>query len=53
MSFDSPLSAYQHALEQQGFVADEAQAQAVQALQRCHGALHQGRGAVAGVYLWG
>ncbi|KTC36864.1 ATPase [Pseudomonas sp. ABAC61] len=53
MSFDSPSSAYQHALEQQGFVADPAQARAVQALQRCHEALHQGRGAVQGVYLWG
>lgn len=53
MPFDSPLSAYQHALEQDGFVADRAQARAVQALQQCHEALEQGRQAVPGVYLWG
>ncbi|MFJ7141579.1 cell division protein ZapE [Pseudomonas protegens] len=53
MPFDSPLSAYRHALEQEGFVADEAQARAVQALQNCHEALHQGRTAVQGVYLRG
>ncbi len=53
MPFDSPMSAYQYALEQQGFVADAAQARAVQALQQCHEALHQGRTAVPGVYLWG
>jgi len=47
------MSAYQYALEQQGFVADAAQARAVQALQQCHEALHQGRTAVPGVYLWG
>ena len=40
MPFDSPMSAYQYALEQQGFVADAAQARAVQALQQCHEALH-------------
>ncbi|BCQ62293.1 hypothetical protein PBOI14_40430 [Pseudomonas sp. Boi14] len=48
MPFDSPMSAYQYALEQQGFVADAAQARAVQALQQCHEALHQGRTAVPG-----
>jgi len=53
MTHDSPLSAYQHALAQQGFVHDEAQWQAVQALQQCHEALHQGRAPVTGVYLWG
>ncbi|NBF02078.1 cell division protein ZapE [Pseudomonas sp. Fl5BN2] len=53
MPFDSPLSAYQQALEHDGFVADAAQARAVQALQRCHEALHQGGTPVQGVYLWG
>ncbi|ULT73633.1 cell division protein ZapE [Pseudomonas sp. BC42] len=53
MPFDSPMSAYRHALEQDGFVADPAQARAVQALQQCHEALHQGRKPVQGVYLWG
>jgi len=53
MPFDSPMSAYRHALEQDGFVADPAQARAVQALQECHEALHQGRKPVQGVYLWG
>ncbi len=53
MPFDSPLSAYQYAIDQQGFVPDAAQHRAVQALQQCHEALHQGRGPVTGVYLWG
>lgn len=53
MPFDSPISAYRHALEQDGFVADAAQARAVQALQQCHEALHQGHRHVSGVYLWG
>lgn len=53
MTFDSPLAAYQHAIAQQGFVPDDAQRQAVQALQACHEALHQGRSAITGVYLWG
>ncbi|WP_084380875.1 cell division protein ZapE [Pseudomonas mucidolens] len=52
MTFDSPLAAYQHALTA-GFVSDAAQRQAVQALQDCHQALHQGRAPVGGVYLWG
>lgn len=52
MTFDSPLAAYQHALTA-GFVYDAAQRQAVQALQDCHQALHQGRAPVSGVYLWG
>ncbi|MFL6878459.1 cell division protein ZapE [Pseudomonas marginalis] len=53
MTFDSPLAAYQHAITQQGFVADDAQRRAVDALQACHAALHQGRSPVTGVYLWG
>lgn len=53
MTFDSPLAAYQHAITQPGFVADDAQRRAVQALQACHEALHQGRSPIAGVYLWG
>ncbi|MBK3507227.1 cell division protein ZapE [Pseudomonas sp. MF6747] len=53
MTFDSPLAAYQHATTQQGFVPDEAQRRAVEALQLCHEALHQGRSPVTGVYLWG
>ncbi|MGY2238581.1 cell division protein ZapE [Pseudomonas gingeri] len=51
MTVDSPLSAYQQAIEQ-GFVHDEAQWQAMQTLQGCHQALHQGR-RPRGVYLWG
>ena len=53
MAFDSPRAAYQHAIAQQGFVADEAQRRAVEALQACHEALHQGRSPITGVYLWG
>ncbi|VVN89595.1 cell division protein ZapE [Pseudomonas fluorescens] len=53
MTFDSPLSAYRHAIEQQGFVQDDAQWKVVQALERCHGALHQHQTKVTGVYLWG
>lgn len=53
MPFDSPLSAYQDAVQARGFVADPAQLRAVQALQQCHEALHQGRDAPRGVYLWG
>lgn len=53
MTFDSPLSAYQHAINQQGFVTDPAQERAVLALQECHQALHQGQSPVTGVYLWG
>ncbi|SEI16157.1 cell division protein ZapE [Pseudomonas asplenii] len=51
MTVDSPLSAYQQAVEQ-GFVVDPAQRLAVQALQDCHEALHQGQ-VPRGVYLWG
>ena len=53
MNVESPLSAYQQAIEQQGFVHDPAQWVAVQALQRCHEALHGGAEPVNGVYLWG
>ncbi|WDU65322.1 cell division protein ZapE [Pseudomonas poae] len=53
MTFDSPLTAYQYAIAQQGFVADDAQRRAVAALQACHEALHQGRTPILGVYLWG
>ncbi|CAI8855855.1 MULTISPECIES: cell division protein ZapE [unclassified Pseudomonas] len=53
MNVDSPLSAWQHAIEQKGFVQDEAQEHAVWALQKCYEALHEGRSQVMGVYLWG
>ena len=53
MTFDCPLTAYQHAITQQGFVTDDAQRRAVDALQACHEALHQGRSPITGVYLWG
>lgn len=53
MTFDSPLAAYQHAIAQPGFVADDAQRQAVDALQACHHALRHGQAPIAGVYLWG
>ena len=53
MTFDSPLAAYQQALAN-GFVADDAQRQAVETLQACHAALHQSAETpVTGVYLWG
>lgn len=53
MNVDSPLSAWQHAIEHKGFVQDEAQEHAVWALQKCHEALHENRAPVTGVYLWG
>ncbi|NNA56261.1 cell division protein ZapE [Pseudomonas koreensis] len=53
MTFDSPLSAWQHAIEHKGFIQDEAQEHAVWALQKCHEALHAGARSVTGVYLWG
>lgn len=53
MNVESPLSAWQRAIEEQGFVHDPAQWQTVQALQLCHEALHQGSKSVNGVYLWG
>lgn len=48
----SPLQCYQRALEQ-GFVADPAQAQAVQLLQHCHEQLQENSPEVTGLYLWG
>lgn len=54
MNKDTPLSLYQHALEQQGFVIDLAQQHAVEALQACFLALHSDAPHTArGVYLWG
>ena len=53
MKVDSPLSAWQHAIEHKGFVQDEAREHAVWALQKCHEALHEGRTPIMGVYLWG
>jgi cell division protein ZapE len=53
MTIDSPLSAWQQAIEQKGFVQDEAQEHAVWALQKCHEALHAGHSPITGVYLWG
>lgn len=47
-----PVSCYRQALDQQGFVTDPAQQQAVAALQGCFEQLQQGRPA-QGVYLWG
>ncbi|MBD2836056.1 AFG1 family ATPase [Pseudomonas sp. JM0905a] len=52
MTFESPLAAYRHALEQGGFQPDPAQRHAVDCLQACHEALHRA-GKVTGVYLWG
>lgn len=48
---DSPQAAYERALAG-GFVIDAAQHRAVQALQRCHEAVHRGE-RPPGVYLWG
>ena len=53
MNVESPLNAWQQAIEQQGFVHDPAQWRAVQALQRCHEHVHQGLKSADGVYLWG
>lgn len=51
MSLD-PYTRYRQAVDEHGFVADPAQAQAVDALQVCFEALEQGRPTL-GVYLWG
>ena len=48
----SPVLAYQAALEA-GFVADEAQWQAVTVLEETHQSLARGEPRVPGVYLWG
>ena len=42
MNVDSPLSAWEQAVAQHGFVHDPAQWRAVQALQRCHEQLNHG-----------
>lgn len=47
-----PHSLYQQALATQGYVADPAQAHAVEALQACFQAVEQGRASL-GIYLWG
>ncbi|MEH6492480.1 cell division protein ZapE [Halopseudomonas sp.] len=52
MTSASPLTAYHHALQHQGFTADAAQQQAAQMLEDCWQALQTGR-ATRGVYLWG
>ncbi|WP_454255044.1 cell division protein ZapE [Pseudomonas sp. Marseille-Q8238] len=50
----SPLAAYHHALEYDGFHADAAQLHAVEQLEACYQALHrQPYKATQGVYLWG
>ncbi len=50
----SPLARYNHALEHLGFHSDEAQRQAVMALQNCYAELHASPArAPLGVYLWG
>lgn len=52
----SPLEAYQRAIDEQGFVADQAQLQAARALQQCQqdlAAPPRRTSAVPGVYLWG
>jgi len=55
MDCSSPLSAYQQAIDRDGFKSDPAQWQAAQALQSCQRALQQSAPAQApfGVYLWG
>ena len=53
MTFDSPLSAWQYAVDHKGFIQDEAQEHAVWALHKCHEALRAGARSVSGVYLWG
>ncbi|WP_300650423.1 cell division protein ZapE [Pseudomonas sp.] len=56
MNVMSPQAIYQHAIEQHGFQADEAQQRAVSSLESCHRGLHQPEATaqpVSGVYLWG
>ncbi|MDO9619030.1 MAG: cell division protein ZapE [Pseudomonas sp.] len=55
MPNSSPLTAYQHAIDRDGFKSDPAQWQAAQALHDCHQALQQDAPMqpVRGVYLWG
>ncbi|MGM0913311.1 MAG: cell division protein ZapE [Pseudomonadota bacterium] len=49
----SPLAAYHEALVHQGFVADESQRCAAEALDACFDAVHGAAPGVLGVYLWG
>ncbi|MDM8350057.1 cell division protein ZapE [Pseudomonas sp. sp1636] len=55
MPNDSPLAAYQQAIDRDGFKSDPAQWRAAQALHRCQQALHQSNPEQppTGVYLWG
>ena len=53
MNVESPITAWERAIAQHGFVQDPAQWRAVQALQHCHEQLIQGIEPVRGVYLWG
>ena len=53
MNVESPITAWERAIAQHGFVQDPAQWRAVQALQHCHEQLSQGIEPVRGVYLWG
>lgn len=52
MTAPSPLTAYQNALQHQGFTPDTAQQKAAQMLEDCYQALQAGR-ETRGVYLWG
>ncbi|WP_337058514.1 cell division protein ZapE [Pseudomonas sp. USHLN015] len=49
----SPLAAYRHAVDDLGFAPDAAQLHAATLLEQCQQALHEGAGAIGGVYLWG
>ncbi|MBP8238250.1 MAG: AFG1 family ATPase [Pseudomonas sp.] len=55
MPTNSPLTAYQQAIDRDGFKSDPAQWHAAQALHDCYQALHHSEGArsINGVYLWG
>ncbi|MFV3402336.1 cell division protein ZapE [Pseudomonas sp. NY15463] len=48
----TPYALYQHALDERGFIADPAQAVAIEALQGCFDALQRGDRS-QGIYLWG
>ncbi|MBA1274123.1 cell division protein ZapE [Stutzerimonas azotifigens] len=50
---NSPLRRYQQAIDNAGFVPDEAQRRAVMRLEDCHQALHCPGEPPRGVYLWG
>ncbi|MEQ6888536.1 cell division protein ZapE [Halomonas sp. CS7] len=49
----SPLAAYRQAIARAGFVDDAAQDQAVEHLEACFHALHEGQDEASGFYLWG